>query len=106
MSVTLDTSHVETSLLNAEADRNTAESTTTTTKEHKRAKNKVRVCETKEIVKFEGGAKIEKKRTFWKNVLWGERRNKKDELKYVLSDMLVTLDTSHVETSLLNAEAC
>jgi len=57
--------------LNAEARKNTAESTTTTTKEHKRGKNKVRVCETKEIVKFEG--RNEKRKT-----------KKEDELKYVL----------------------
>ena len=43
MIVTLDTSHFETSELNALADKNTAELTTTTTKEHERAKNKVRV---------------------------------------------------------------
>ena len=70
MVVTLDTSHSETFELNAEARENTAESTTTT-KEHKRGKNKVRVCETKVIVKFEG--RNEKRKT-----------KKEDELKYVL----------------------
>ena len=61
--------------------------------------NKV-VCERK-FLRRGGGQKREK--TVEK--CCGERRKKKDELKYVLEDMVVTLDTSHFETSLLNAEA-
>ena len=100
MVVTPDTDHFERSLLNADASRNAVQIIQNTNNNTDRKKETRTISKKKKIGNNISNLLYNKMENY---TIKNRQRIKMDS--YVLVDMLVTCDTAHFETSLLNTDA-